>query len=77
MDKEKILRINELARKQKAGTLTGEEKSEQQMLRAEYLNDFRKNLQAQLDNVFIEREDGTYEKLQKKGAAPNGGVADA
>lgn len=77
MDKQKILRINELARKQKAGTLTSEEKSEQRMLRAEYLSDFRKNLQAQLDNVYIEREDGTYEKLQRKGATANGGRTDA
>lgn len=77
MDRTKIERINELARKQKTGSLTGEEKAEQQLLRAEYLSDFRKNLQAQLDNVYIEREDGTYEKLQRKGATANGGRTDA
>ena len=77
MNKEKILRINELAKKQKEGTLTAEEKHEQQLLRAEYLQDFRSNLQAQLENTYIEREDGTYEKLQKKNALLNkGGMTD-
>lgn len=77
MDKEQILRINELAKKQKAGTLTAEEKSEQSLLRAQYLQDFRANMQAQLENVYIRQADGTYEKLRKKGEMIQGENADA
>ena len=53
LSKEKINRINELARKSKVTELTAEEKSEQQTLRAEYLEKFRENFKAQLDNIEI------------------------
>ncbi len=66
MDKAQIARINELAKKQRAEGLTEEEKREQAALRKEYLDAFRANLQATLDNVYIEREDGGYEQLKKK-----------
>lgn len=46
-------RINELARKSKAEGLTVEEKAEQAALRAEWLEKFRANLRAQLDNIEI------------------------
>jgi 5-formyltetrahydrofolate cyclo-ligase len=72
MDKAKIDRINELGRKQKAQGLSEEEKAEQQALRQEYLQAFRANFAAQLDNVYIEREDGQYEKLQKKEPSQGG-----
>lgn len=66
MDKKQIERINELARKQKAEGLCEEELAEQAALRAQYLREFRANMEAQLEMIMIENEDGEYEKLQKK-----------
>jgi len=51
--KEKIERINELARKKKECGLTEDESDEQMTLRAEYLSAIRTNLKAQLDNIEI------------------------
>lgn len=51
MDKIKIQRINELAKKAKAEGLTEEERAEQKLLRDEYRADFRKSLISQLDNI--------------------------
>ena len=48
---EKIKRINELARKSKAEGLTDAEKEEQQILRREYVDAFKANLRAQLDQI--------------------------
>ena len=66
MEKEKIERINALARKKKAEGLTEEEKTEHENLRQEYLAGFRANMQSVLDNVVVQRPDGTKEKLRKK-----------
>ena len=43
-----IARINELAKKQKEGTLTAEEKEEQQALRQKYLRSIRENMEQSL-----------------------------
>lgn len=52
--KEQIDRINQLARKSKTPEgLTEEEKAEQQKLRREYIDAFKTNLRATLDNVEI------------------------
>ena len=66
MTKEKVERINELARKKKTVGLTPAETEEQAALRAEYLKDFREGLRQQLDNTYIQYEDGHREKLQNK-----------
>lgn len=66
INKELVDRINALARKQKAEGLTEEEKLEQTELRGEYLRSFREGMAQILDQVWIEDEDGMYEKLQKK-----------
>ena len=66
MEKKDIDRINELARKKKTVGLTQAEAEEQQRLRKQYLDEFKANLRSTLDRVYIEREDGTYEKLKKK-----------
>ena len=66
MDPKKIERINELARKKRTVGLTEGEAREQAELRREYLDGFRANMQAVLDNVRIQRPDGTLEKLEKK-----------
>ena len=66
MDKEQIERINELARKKKTVGLTAEEVEEQAALRAQYLREFRANMEATLQAVRVEQEDGTYKPLVKK-----------
>jgi len=66
MEKEKILRINELAKKQKEGTLTLDEIEEQKVLRDEYIAEYRRNLISQLDNTYIMDENGNKTKLKKK-----------
>lgn len=63
MEKAKIERINELAKKQ---NLTQEEKEEQKKLREEYINEYKANLIKQLDNTYIMDEDGNKTKLKKK-----------
>lgn len=54
IDKELIDRINFLANKKKREGLTDEELIEQSELRQKYLEAFRKNFRAQLDNLDIE-----------------------
>jgi len=66
MEKSKIDRINELAKKQKEGTLTQDEIQEQKELRQEYIDEYKRNLKAQLDNTYIMDENGTKTKLKKK-----------
>ncbi len=66
MDQKKIDRINELYKKQKAGTLTSAEKEEQSALRAEYIAAVRNNLRTTLEHTSVQEPDGTIHKLQKK-----------
>ena len=56
---EMIARINELARKVKAGeTLTEEELAERDMLRRTYIDAFKANLRAQLENIeFVDSQE--------------------
>lgn len=53
LSKEKINRINTLARLSKTRELTESEKKEQAMLREEYLKNFRKSFRKQLDSIEI------------------------
>lgn len=62
---ETIKRINELYHKSQAEGLTEEEKAEQAELRKKYIESVRGNLRAQLDNMSVERPDGTIEKIKK------------
>ena len=67
MEQSKIDRINELARKKKAGeVLTEEELAEQAALRREYVEWYMRGLRGTLDNTVIVRPDGTREKIEKK-----------
>ena len=70
MERKKIERINELARKKKAGGLTAEETAEQAELRHEYLAEFRENMKAMLDNTVIQEPDGTRHALKQKDNPP-------
>ena len=63
MEKSRVDRINELAKKAKTVGLTPEEEQERAVLRQEYLAAFRKNLRAQLDNTYIVDEKGNKRKL--------------
>ena len=66
MDKKLIDRINELAHKSKAEGLTEEEKKEQAELRKQYLETFRKNLRASLENIELEYPDGKVVSLKER-----------
>ena len=70
MEKKKIERINELARKKKTEGLTAEEAAEQTELRHEYLAEFRENLKAMLDNTVIQEPDGTRHALKQMDNPP-------
>ncbi|HEL1702943.1 TPA: DUF896 family protein [Streptococcus suis] len=68
MEQAKIDRINELAKKKKAGTLTPEEKVEQAQLREEYIEGYRRSVRAHVEGIKIVDEDGndvTPEKLRQ------------
>ena len=66
MDQAKIARINELAHKAKAEGLTPEEIAERDVLRKEYIADFKRSLIGQLDAITIVEPDGTKHKLKKR-----------
>ncbi len=66
MDEQKIKRINELYKKKKEGTITAEERKEQALLRAEYVDSVRQNLRSTLANVSIQEADGSITNLGEK-----------
>ena len=66
MEQKKLDRLNYLARKSKTEPLSDEELAEQQLLRDEYREDFRRGLLGILDNTSIQRPDGSIEKIKKK-----------
>ena len=71
MEQKKLDRINALARKSRtAEGLTTEEKAEQQLLRQEYIQEWRNGLRAQLENTVIVEPDGTRHKVQKRSQGP-------
>ncbi len=60
MNQEDIKRINELAKKSKTVEgLTDAELKEQAQLRKAYIENVKKNLKAQLDNIDIREADGS------------------
>lgn len=67
MEQSKINRINELAKKAKSPEgLTPEEESERAVLRKEYIEDVKKSLRVQLDNIDVEYPNGRVTPLKKK-----------
>ena len=57
MEQTRIDRINELAKLAKERELTKEELSERDVLRREYIDAFKANLEAQLKNIkFVDKE---------------------
>ena len=63
-------RINELARLAKERALTAEELAEREVLRKEYLAEWRAGAIALLENTYIQTPDGKKHKLQRKGPLP-------
>jgi len=53
LSKEKIARINELAAKKKAGTMTEVEAKEQTALRKEYLDSLRSSMRNTIESVKV------------------------
>lgn len=67
MDPKKIDRINQLARRVKAGeALTPEELAERDALRREYIDSVKASLTGQLDRTYFVEPDGSRHKLKKK-----------
>ena len=67
MTEERIAKINEYARRIKAGeTLSDEELAERDALRREYIDSVKASLTGQLDNTYIMEKDGAKRKLNKK-----------
>lgn len=62
LSKEKLGRINELAKKSKAEGLTKDELKEQKKLRDEYLKTFRKSFSQRLENLEITYTDDLPKK---------------
>ncbi len=61
-----IKRINELAKKSREEGLSDDEKSEQAILRQEYIKKFRQGMENALSNVYIMDENGNKRKVEKK-----------
>ena len=66
MEQEILPRLNELANIAKQRALTPEEETERAALRKQYLATFRLAVQQQLDNTYIQYDDGTKVKLRRK-----------
>ena len=66
MEKRKIERINELARKKREEGLLPHELEEQAALRQESVAEFRQSVASALENTYIQRPDGTKERIKKK-----------
>ncbi len=64
--KDVIARINELAAKNKTVGLTDEELAERDKLRRIYIDSYKSNLVAQLENTYIVQPDGTKVKVKHK-----------
>lgn len=63
---ETIKRINELYHKSQEQGLTEAEKAEQKELRQRYIESVRGNLREQLENMSVQRPDGTIEKVKSE-----------
>ena len=66
MENSKLDRINELARIAKERELTVEEKAERDVLRKEYIAEWKQSANQVLENTYIQTPDGKKHKLQRK-----------
>ena len=66
MEQNKLDRINELAHLAKARELTESELAERDVLRKEYIAEWRRGAEQVLENTYIVTPDGKKKKLEKK-----------
>ncbi len=66
MENSKLNRINELAKLAKERELTAEELAERDLLRKEYIAEWRRGAEQVLENTYIIGPDGMKRKLEKK-----------
>ena len=66
MVREKVERINFLARKSKNEGLTEQERAEQKALREEYIAEIRYSFGQNLESMVIQYPDGTQKRVTKK-----------
>ena len=66
MENSKLQGINELAHIAKQRGLTAEEIAERDVLRKEYIAEWREGARQVLDNTYIQTPDGKKHKLQRK-----------
>lgn len=69
MDKDRVIYMLGLAKKKRETVITDRELAELEKLRREYILDFRAGFSQQLEHVYIEQEDGSHKKLEKKSSA--------
>ena len=65
-DQKKLDRINFLAKKNKEEGLTKEELAEREVLRKEYIQNFRAHFRSRLENVKVVHTQEEYDELVKK-----------
>ena len=65
-DQKKLDRINFLAKKNKEEGVTKEELAEREVLRKEYLENFRAHFRSRLENVRVVHTQEEYDELVKK-----------
>lgn len=66
MESHNLARINELAQIARNRELTDEEQKERQVLRENYLQAFRAQFRAQLDNTYVQTPDGELHPFGKR-----------
>jgi len=59
LTREKIERLNDLAKKKRLGVLSAQEAQEQQALRKEYLENFRGSMRETIENTTVIDPNGT------------------
>ena len=72
MEKDRVAYMLSLAKKKRESTISDAELVLLEDLRREYLSDFREGFKQQLDQVYVQQDDGSYEKLKKKDADGEG-----
>lgn len=65
MDKKLLARINKLAKKKREQGLTEDEQKEQKQLYAVYLKEIRAQFDNTLDNVSVQKADGSVVPLKQ------------
>ncbi|WP_455539421.1 DUF896 domain-containing protein [Terrisporobacter sp.] len=66
LEQKKLDRLNSLSKKHKEEGLTKEELQEREVLRKEYLENFRTHFRSRLDNIKVVHTQEEYDELMKK-----------